>query len=85
MRGFVPPDPQSGVSEVQYAVVYAPRRKRTRFTAGCVTPVASREEALAAAEPAKNATRCRCWAHPNLPRGSTSTIWWSGWSNPIGG
>ena len=53
MRGFVPPDPQSGVSKVQYAVVYAPRRKRTRFTAGCVTPVASREEALAAAEPAR--------------------------------
>ena len=53
MRGFVPPDPQGGVSKVQFAVVYAPRRKRRRFTAGCVTPVASREEALASAEPAK--------------------------------
>jgi hypothetical protein len=31
--------------------VYAPRRKRTRFTAGCVTPVDSRETALAAAQP----------------------------------
>ena len=51
MRGFVPPDPETDVSRVQYAVVYAPRRKRTRFTAGCVTPVASREAALQEAEP----------------------------------
>jgi len=51
MKGFVPPDPQGGVSKVQYAVVYAPRRKRTRFTIGCVTPVASKEEALEQAEP----------------------------------
>ena len=51
MRGFVPPDPETNVSRVQYAVVYAPRRKRTRFTAGCVTPVDSREAALAAAQP----------------------------------
>ena len=53
MRGFVPPDPETDVSKLHYAVVYAPRRKRARFTAGCVTTVATREEALAAAEPAK--------------------------------
>ncbi len=53
MQGFVPPDPETDVSKLHYAVVYAPRRKRTRFTAGCVTTVASREEALTTAEPAK--------------------------------
>ena len=51
MRGFVPPDPETDVSQVHYAVVYVPRRRRTRFTAGCVTAVESREAALAAAEP----------------------------------
>ena len=28
MRGYVPPDPDGGVSEVRYAVVHAPRVKR---------------------------------------------------------
>ena len=47
MRGFVPPDPQGGVSEVRYAVVHAPRARRHRFSANCVKIVASADEAIA--------------------------------------
>ncbi len=36
MRGMVPNDPQTSVSNAEYAVVYAPRKKRTRFPASCV-------------------------------------------------
>jgi len=36
MRGFVPPDPETGVSQEHYAVVFTPRKSRTRFPAGCV-------------------------------------------------
>ncbi len=51
MRGLVPPDPQTSVSEVRYAVVYAPRRARNRVPAGCVEVLASREAALSGASP----------------------------------
>ena len=54
MHGFVPPDPETDVSQIHYAVVYAPRRKRTRFTAGCVKPVCSRDAALAEAHPERH-------------------------------
>ena len=54
MRGFVPPDPESNVSKVQFAVVYAPRAKRPRFSANCVQIVSSKEEALAKANPEEN-------------------------------
>ena len=37
MRGFVPPDPDTDVSTLSYAVVYAPRNRRKRFPAACVT------------------------------------------------
>ena len=47
MRGFVPPDPYTKVSEEQYAVVYVPKRSRNRFPKGCVEVVASKEDALA--------------------------------------
>jgi len=46
MRGFVPPDPYTKVSEEQFAVVYVPKRSRNRFPKGCVEVVASKEEAL---------------------------------------
>ena len=46
MRGFVPPDPYTKVSEEQYAVVYVPKRSRNRFPKGCVEIVGSKEEAL---------------------------------------
>lgn len=51
MRGFVPPDPETGVSSYQYAVVYVPRRNRNRFAANCVAIKSSAEQALADAEP----------------------------------
>lgn len=46
MRGFVPPDPVEGVSKLQYAIIYAPRAKRHRFSANCVQVCSSREEAI---------------------------------------
>jgi len=52
MRGLVPPDPETGVSNPHFAVVYMPGRTRKRFPAGCVQVVDSREEALAQADPA---------------------------------
>ena len=57
MFGLVPPDPDGGVSEIQYAVVYAPKhnknnqkttkRSNKRFSANCVEIKASEEEAQA--------------------------------------
>ena len=54
MRGYVPPDPEGGVSKEQFAVIYAPRSKRGRFSANCVEVMPSQEEAIAQAEPANN-------------------------------
>ncbi len=45
MRGIVPPDPAGGVSKLHYAVVYAPRAKRHRFSANCVKIYATKQEA----------------------------------------
>ena len=50
MHGFVPPDPEYGVSKIRYAIIYAPRAKRHRFSANCVELVNSAEQAIAAAE-----------------------------------
>ena len=47
MHGFVPPDPETDVSSIKHALVYAPRMKRHRFSANCVTVVTSKEDALA--------------------------------------
>ncbi len=52
MRGMVPPDPETQVSQERYAVVYVPRRSRKRFAANCITLCDSAEDALAAADPA---------------------------------
>jgi hypothetical protein len=52
MRGMVPPDPETNVSDAVYAVVHVPRRSRKRFPAGCVEVKASRAEAVSAADPA---------------------------------
>lgn len=61
MRGMVPIDPQTRVSQAQYAVVYIPNRNKNRnknkkkgansrankrFPANCVEIKASKEEAL---------------------------------------
>ena len=51
MRGMVPNDPMSDVSDYQFAVVYAPRQKRSRFPASSVTIVDSLEEAAAQENP----------------------------------
>ncbi len=56
MRGYVPPDPSGGVSDIQYAVVYEPKRykkskresKRSnkRFSANCVEIKTCKEDAM---------------------------------------
>lgn len=46
MRGFVPPDPQTSVSDERYAVIYTPRKARTRFPAANTTVVSSADEAF---------------------------------------
>ena len=51
MRGFVPPDPYTKVSEEQYAIVYVPKRSRNRFPKGCVEVVDSKEQALKQSDP----------------------------------
>ena len=60
MRGFVPPDPEGGVSEIQFAVVYSPKhskenekqskRNNKRFSANCIEIKASEEEVRADAD-----------------------------------
>jgi hypothetical protein len=44
-------DPDTDLVERQFAVVYAPRRQRDRFPENVVTLKATREEALADADP----------------------------------
>ena len=51
MRGFVPPDPYTTVSEEKYAVVYVPRRSRNRFPQGCVEVMKDKQQALEMARP----------------------------------
>lgn len=51
MRGMVPPDPHSSASNLEYAVVYIPKRSRNRFAANCVEIKASAAEALDDADP----------------------------------
>jgi len=53
MRGFVPPDPETSVSEECYAVVYTPRKNRPRFPASSVEVFDSEQAARAAADPAQ--------------------------------
>lgn len=51
MRGFVPPDPETGVSDVRFAVIFTPKLTRKRFPAGNVEIFESESAALAAANP----------------------------------
>jgi len=48
---MVPPDPQTGVSQERYAVIFTPRKDRKRFPAGCVEIFDTLEAALAASDP----------------------------------
>ncbi len=50
---MVPLDPQSKVSQAQFAVIYIPKRSRKRFPANCVEIMSSKKEALAAADSLK--------------------------------
>jgi hypothetical protein len=54
MKGMVPPDRGSKVSQQRYAVVYVPRRNRKRFSAGAVEVYHSETEAMEHAEPEKH-------------------------------
>lgn len=54
MKGFVPIDSAGGVSDIRFAVIYLPGRNRKRFTAGCVTVVESKEEAMQSEDPSGN-------------------------------
>lgn len=49
MRGFVPPDPETSVSQENFAVIFAPRKSRTRFPAGCVEIVEDADSAISQA------------------------------------
>ena len=51
MRGMVPTDPYSNVSQAHYAVVYVPKRSRKRFAASCVNIQQNLEETLEQANP----------------------------------
>jgi len=51
LRGIVPPDPQTSVSQVQFAVIFTPRQDRKRYPAGCVEIFESEEAAVMAADP----------------------------------
>jgi len=53
MRGMVPLDPQTKVSEEQFAIVYIPKRSRKRFPASCVEVVETKEIAIENADSSK--------------------------------
>ncbi len=50
MRGFVPVDPETDVSQERFAVVNTPRQTRKRFPAGCVEIVEDAQTAIEHAE-----------------------------------
>ena len=50
MRGFVPPDPETSVSQECFAVIYTPRRNRTRYPAANVQVVESEAAAWSQAD-----------------------------------
>ena len=56
MRGYVPPDPYTSVSNVQFGIVYAPRRKanRNRIPQSCVELKETKEQALIDSSPEAN-------------------------------
>lgn len=51
MRGMVPNDPDSSASNIEYAVVYVPKRSRNRFSANCVEIKSCAADALDEADP----------------------------------
>lgn len=51
MKGMVPMDPQTSVSQPQYAIVYVPKRSRKRFAASNVEILESKAQAIEQANP----------------------------------
>jgi hypothetical protein len=51
LRGMVPPDPQTSVSQVRCAVIFTPRTSRKRYPAGCVEIFETEAAACTAADP----------------------------------
>ena len=51
MKGMVPPDRGSKVSQQRYAVIYMPRKNRRRFSAGAVEIYNTEVEARDHAQP----------------------------------
>ncbi len=51
MRGMVPNDPDSSASNIEFAVVYVPKRSRNRFAATCVELKSCAADALDEADP----------------------------------
>lgn len=54
LKGLVPPDPQTSVSEERYAVIQTPRKNRKRFPAGCVRVVEDAAMAVDGADPERH-------------------------------
>jgi len=54
MKGIVPLDPETNVSQIRFAVVFTRRQSRKRFPSACVQIMATEEEALAAADDDNN-------------------------------
>ena len=51
LRGIVPPDPETGVSQERFAVIFTPRQNRKRFPAGCVEVKPTAADAIDEADP----------------------------------
>ena len=51
MRGMVPNDPDSSASNIEFAVIYVPKRSRNRFAANCVEIKSCAADALDEADP----------------------------------
>ncbi len=71
MRGFVPPDIETEVSNLRYAVVYVPKRNRKRYSAGCVEITDSKSAALQLAKPEQNFFAARILGPSKSSEGQT--------------
>ena len=54
MRGYVPVDPETEVSQERYAVIHTPRPTRKRFPAGCVEIFTDAHAAIESAHQGEN-------------------------------
>ena len=59
MRGFVPVDPETDVSQERFAVVNTPKPTRKRFPAGCVEIFADAQAAIEHADGQENSFAAR--------------------------